>query len=1002
MPEAALTALPAAFSVRVEAARAVVGIGVELDLPWVEGVVRVPAPGGPAPGEPAILIEELFLRRPDVTFPIDTVVTPLNFFIEILEPRVVIRRLTIEDGRVGTLAAPWQAPGRWVWRMRAVDLLATDIRLGGRAAGLAEGFDIVRADALGEIRSRPIDIRAFSLEVDRDDRFVADATVRLPETRVEADFVANRANLWTTTLAADTFAFRDLVALIPQLERAAPGGGTGVLTLAGGQELRSIDIARLRAASGRSLATARGGITVEPDPAVRALRVEAAPVHAADVERVFGIAIPGGGAWTGWLTGDGGLDDVVAVRAELTRRDDDGGRVSRFAAAGDIVLEPEPYLDLALRADPLRAADTAFTATLRAIGPADFLALTGDAAIVGVAGLAASLDARLVDRPDAAPVLSGAAVVVAAPETVRRLAGLEEPDEDGELRRIPPRTAAPNPASPARPPVAEPAAPPAAPPAVGAAPARGPSAPRTELVAEAEGAVVLAEGGAIDVAVAADSLPLALLPWPEPVDSVRGVVRGRGRIAGTLDAPAFSGRFALDDGAFFVEPLTLPVEEIAAETRLLDGLLVVDTLGASAGGGDIVVTGTVRVFDGPRRFDLALRADSVNVKDDDEGDVTASAALALDGPFERPSLTGRVYDLHGWIHEDAFREDPTLDLDDPPYAELARRVPWPEDSELRRRAEDDAPPPIDVRVVIEIDTAFSVIDEDSDLFGEGEVLVVTGAEDIEARGTVEILGGFYAFFGERFEVVGGAAEFEGDVQPRIAIKAEHEEDWAIGAGRIATATAVRQFPPLEFLAIGPAGRPNERLTRWSLLPETQEELASLLIFDIGPQPVEGWRRDPVWRPSDAGDVFDERARTQSATLLWSYIADEAYDYLPLSRGWLQAGTIQTGPEYPARVVVGPVFGAGAILDGFEVFVTQALDGDFIPGVRVRANGFAPFGAQLEAFSVPRFYVDAPGGEGAPGFFVRRKTGIGLFWEWEYGAGGRGVNRRAPPGNPPPR
>ncbi|HEX6940473.1 MAG TPA: translocation/assembly module TamB domain-containing protein [Longimicrobiales bacterium] len=1049
---AARAAWPAKFSVRLAGVRAVVGVGVTLDLPEVEAVVRVArgaaaggrgAAGARGAAEPAVVVDELVLRRPDVTFPIDTIVTPLNFFIEILEPRLVVRRLVVEDGRVGELAAPGRAPGRWLWRMRGVDLVAKDVRLGGRGAGRTEGLDIVRANAVGEIRGRPIELRGLALEVERDSRFVAAGTVRLPATRVEADLVATRDNLWTTTLAADTFAFRDLVALVPPLERAAPGGGAGVLTLSGGQQLAAVDIAWLRAASGKSFAAARGGIGVEPGRRVRAFRVEAAPVFAEDIERVVGVAIPGGGAWTGWLAADGGFREGVAVRAALDRRDD-AGRVSRFAVHGAIIVEPEPILDLALRAAPLRVADTAFAATLEVVGPAARLAITGDAVVVGVEGVAATFDARLVDGPDAAPRLSGRAVVVATPEAVRRLAGVEEPDDDEGLGRIPPRTAPPPPASPARPPAAEPAVPPAAPPNAPSAPsppragakpaappapptapavpppprvgtepaapqAAPPSAPTgpsppppAEIVAEAEGSAVLAEGGAIDVTIAADSLPLALVPWPEAVDSVRGVVRGRGRIGGTLGAPSFTGRFALDDGAFFIEPLSLPVEEISAEARLVDGLVVVDTLGAAAGGGDIVVTGTVRVFDGPRRFDLALHADSVNVKDDEEGDVTASADLALAGPFERPALTGRVYDLVGWVHEDAFREDPLLDLDDPPYAELARRVPWPDESELRRRAEDDAPPPIDVRILIEVDTAFTVIDEDSELYGAGAVLVVTGEEDIETRGTLEVAGGFYAFFGERFEVRGGMARFEGEIEPTIAIKAEHREDWAIGAGEIATATAARSFPPLEFLAIGPAAQPDERLTRWSLLPETQDQLASLLIFDLTPQPVTGWRRDPVWRPSEPGDRFDERSHTQSATLLWSYIADEAYDYIPLDRGWLQAGTIQAGPGYPARVAVGPMLGAGAILGRFEVFVTQALDGALLPGVRVRANGFAPFGARLEAFSVPRFYADAPGGDGAPGFFVRRKTGIGLFWEWEHGAGGRGVNRRAPPGNPPPR
>ena len=109
-----------------------------------------------------------------------------------------------------------------------------------------------------------------------------------------------------------------------------------------------------------------------------------------------------------------------------------------------------------------------------------------------------------------------------------------------------------------------------------------------------------------------------------------------------------------------------------------------------------------------------------------------------------------------------------------------------------------------------------------------------------------------------------------------------------------------------------------------------------------------------------------------------------------------------GPSYPAPIAVGPMLGAGAVIDRFEVFVTQALDGHLLPGVRVRASGYAPLGAELEAFSVPRFFPAAPGGRDEPGFTVRRKTGVGLFWEWEFGEGGRGLNRPARPDSPPPR
>src|SRR5690606_12405887 len=156
-----------------------------------------------------------------------------------------------------------------------------------------------------------------------------------------------------------------------------------------------------------------------------------------------------------------------------------GGDASRFAAGGDVVLEPEPFVDLALRAEPLRAADTAFIARLDVVGPADLLSITGDVGVVGIDGVHATLDARLVDRATPPPVLSGSAVVIAEPEAARRIAGLEP--------------AAHSPTAPTAPPAPGPSAAPAPPP--------------PDLVAVAEGSVVLARDGPIDVDIVADSLP---------------------------------------------------------------------------------------------------------------------------------------------------------------------------------------------------------------------------------------------------------------------------------------------------------------------------------------------------------------------------------------------------------------------------------------------------------------------------------------------------------------
>lgn len=928
VPEAALVPLPSPFRVKLGGFYAKVGIGVEFDLPLVEAVVRVPGADGPGPGEPAFHVHTLRLERPDVTFPIDTIVTGLNFFIELLEPRVRVDTLIVEDGRVGTLAAPSQYQGRWLWRLRDVDLEVRDVALGGGPAS-PDRFRLVRGAAVGEVKGRPLTVESVTATAERTaTALVADADADLGLTLLSGHFTADRTNRWVATIDADTFALAELHAFYPDLPEE--GTGAGVVVLRGGQDLEDALVEWLTVASGRSRVNARGDVLdLDGDVLLRDVIVEPAPLYADDFARVFDVALPGGGEWQGWVAAGGRLSEGIAVRGALTQRADGAEAASVLGIEGRIRADPDLFLDIALEGEPLLAADTAFDVSLRLLGPADSLSIRGTVVAVGAEELTTTVDALLRDREGEPTVLSGRAVAVTEPG------------------------------------------------AFGADPAGG------SVRAEAVGHAVLAEGGELSVRITADSLPLALVPVPEAIDSIRGVADGVVLVSGTVDRPVATGRLTVRDGGFFVEELGTDVDELEGVVLLEDGVLVAERLTARAGEGRLEVRGSIAVFEEPRTIDLILEADSIRVQERNQADVRFSADLTLTGTIEEPWLEGRVFDAHGWVREDVFAGDPVIDPDDPPWADLARRAPWPEDSRLRR-VEEPGPFPLNGEIVVEIGPDLRVIDEDSDLYGAGEMLVLLGPEGPKARGVLEVQGGFYAFFGERFRVAGGAVRFvEDSFDPHVAIVAVHETGRPDGAGENSVWSAAERFPPLEFLAFGPAGTVREEVRRLSLFPDSQEELGELLIYDLEPEPVTGWRADPIWRSEDPSAFFNERAESQGIPLLWSYIADEAYDYIPIAWGWLQAGMVVVGPKWPAEIIVGPAIVWGVVLnDDIEVTILQPLDGGVLPGVRARWRRWR-WGGELEIFSVPRFYADPAGGEGAPGFHTRRKTGVGVFWEREF-------------------
>lgn len=859
IPTAEMAPLPAMFRITVTELRARTADGVEVDVARAEGIVRIPDPAAPpadgAEGDDALIYAStLRIVRPRVMLPAGTAEPPppdrdglfatVDFFGRLLGPRVRVDELVVEDGAVTALASPGRTSPRW-W-VSGVELRARDVVLGGRRG--PEGFRIVRARGHGEIDGRPFAVASLDL-LARWTRstFVARGAARLERTRLRLDLQADRRNAWQAVVVADPLGVAELRAFVPSLP--AEGTGSVEVRARGEPALAAVEVRHLDLTVGESRLFAQGTVLPGADVVVRDAVIEAAPVRAEDVERVLGVAIPGGGAVVGWVAADGGAERRIDVRGDFVH-EAGGGALSRITIGGGVWLRPDPFVDLALTGSPLRAADTMFDVALMARGPLEAVSLRGDVAVRGVRTVAASFDGLLRIRPGARPILTG---------------------------RI----------------------------------------------------------------------------------DVRG-------------------------GGIYVEEAGLPIDSIRGTIWLDDGRLRTDRLGARVGGGTVVVAGTATVYGGPRRLDLDLHADSVRVREteDEMADVTFSADLALAGPFAEPRLTGRVYDIHGWIREDYFEADETIDLDDPPYADLARAAPWPADSRLRR-AEPDRPPPVRGMVVVDIGPDLRVIDEDSELYGAGRLRVFATDEGWETRGVLRIRGGFYAFFGKRFRVVGGAVRFEEDgFEPRIGLRAELEQERLLGGSLQQTSTAAERFPPLEFFAFGPPDEAREELYRWSLLPETQAQLGALLIYGDVPQPVTGWRNPRFWRDDEPSGLFGRRAQAQAVPLFWSWAADELYDIVPLNRGWILTGEVVVGSRWPARLVVGPVVGVGAAIGSdVEATVSRTFAGGVAPGFRVLWR-LGP-GGGVEVFSTPRFYASAIQGDVDPGFFTRRKNGVGVRWRWDF-------------------
>jgi hypothetical protein len=345
-------------------------------------------------------------------------------------------------------------------------------------------------------------------------------------------------------------------------------------------------------------------------------------------------------------------------------------------------------------------------------------------------------------------------------------------------------------------------------------------------------------------------------------------------------------------------------------------------------------------------------------------------------------LSGTIHELRGKLHSDLFRSRGAIDLARPPYAELAQRVPWPKSSRLRG-AGLVGPPTLAGEVVVEITPGVRVVSSDSEIFGSGRIRVFADSAGWRTRGVLALEGGHYAFFGKRFDIAGGAVQFDGaGFAPRIGLLAEYARGGGLSAGLQETTTASARFPAFTYSLMGAAATARGRILHPSLLPERAEQLAEQLMYGLEPDPVTGWRSIRRWLPDRPGLPLNHRTTAQAAPLLWSYLANEGYHFVPLTRGWLQADNLEVGSAWAGRLVVGPVLGLGAAPGrSLEFLVTQPLVGSVVPGLRLRR--YLGDGGALDLFSESRFDPAAVEGAREAGFRVRRKTGAGLRWRWEF-------------------
>jgi translocation and assembly module TamB len=324
--------------------------------------------------------------------------------------------------------------------------------------------------------------------------------------------------------------------------------------------------------------------------------------------------------------------------------------------------------------------------------------------------------------------------------------------------------------------------------------------------------------------ITADSLPIDLIPqFNTYVSNVHGTVTSSFKVAGTLNKPQVTGQFAMHQGSLHVIPAGINLNGIEASVRLLGDTVVIDSIAAN-NKGRIVLTGGLGLQSlTTPSFDLHLVTGGAQVLNNDRGQMTVSANLAMLGPFKDAHITGDVRLRQGVIYIPPSDNKNLVGAEDPALfnvldtAVTSDKEIFPSQSPLLANLRADVNLRIDRDVFVRSREANIEIYSDGDL----GVHVNRAKETLVLDGVILSDRGEYSFMTRRFNIKRGSATFinSTELNPTLQATGEYE-----------VRQPNREAINIQIVVGGTLRNPNISLTSDAQPPIPQSDLLSYLAF----------------------------------------------------------------------------------------------------------------------------------------------------------------------------
>ena len=459
--------------------------------------------------------------------------------------------------------------------------------------------------------------------------------------------------------------------------------------------------------------------------------------------------------------------------------------------------------------------------------------------------------------------------------------------------------------------------------------------------------------------VAADSLPLGVVALAtDVVSDVSGVATGRVALRGSFARPEIVGGLAIRDGSVTVTPLGIDVTGITGVVRMAGDTVVIDSL-AGRSDGRLFVRGGLGIGNWREpSFDLYFVADDAKVLDNDQGELRASAGLALRGPFTSPYLSGQATVEEGVIFIPSGPQKRLISSGDPAvFAVLDTSVM--SDRELLPGAEATLLRNLraDVDVVVNRNTWVRSREANIEIYTEEPISAHYENEAVALTGILSTERGEYELLSKRFEVSSGSALFIGlpEINPTIQLTAQYEV-------RLPSRPAIN----IQILVGGTLRAPRITLESDAQPPLSQTDLMSLVAFGTESSSLVAIAGSAL--TAEAGNAFSTGLAATRLAAVALGMAVEEVEMSALRRLGVDVFNIRPADVPFFRTtgsfeefLLGTEFEIGKYVDPRTFVAVETVlpfsGAGVPPGVRVQHR--RPGGYRYEAFYGPRFLLREP-------------------------------------------